>query len=38
MVKNNLNAAPMLLVLILTVIEISILLIKDKSFVFVALK
>lgn len=38
MVKKNLNAAPVLLVLILTIIEIIILLIKAESFEFVALK
>jgi len=38
MVKDNLKAAPTLLVLILTIADISILLIAAESFEFVALK
>lgn len=37
-VKNNLNAAPTLLVLILTITEISVSLNEVESFGFVALK
>lgn len=37
MVVNKLNAAPMLLLLILTITEINILLIKAEGFEFVAL-
>lgn len=37
MVVNKLNAAPLLLLLILTITEIGILLMKAESFEFVAL-